>query len=110
MWPQSRWVGKGTEFTITAEDDESGVDSIWWWLVNGLSGYKNGFSEGGDKVTFNLTDPNYHVCGFGPWKIEYWAVDNLDNGFTKSEPPIEWAKSQLVLIDNIEPEIENLQP
>ena len=124
-WPETRWVSNHTVFEITADDGEGvGVHSIWYWLFDGLTGMKELWSADGDYTNFTLN------CSYpeGSWKIHYWAVDLLENGWDWGPfPPcgypgkidhgclripehIEYAKSQVVVLDKTAPYIDLREP
>lgn len=121
-WPYLRWVGPETTFTITADDGEGvGVDSVWYWLFDGLSKEQFLKSYCGNETSFSLNTSLEESI----WKIHYWARDDLLNGWNSSwcgkyrcanteiqqvccenvPEHVDWAKSQLVLFDKTPPTV-----
>lgn len=81
----NNWYTSNIFITLSAEDEESGVDNIYFKLNDG--------AEQIYTTPISLTQDGHHT-------IEYWAVDNVNN--------IESSNTITVKIDKTDPEIPQI--
>jgi|GEM_PF-2816002 len=77
-----------TQITLSAEDEGSGVQTIYYKI-----------DEGSEQI-YSESSP-ITISDEGPHTITYWSVDNVGN--------VEGAKTLSIYVDNSGPTIENIQ-